>query len=685
MIELGYVLLIAAKVILMFILIYIFIPSRLIRFQDEDRFLDRVFISLTHSTFLVIIVVHFLAFLKLYETFSLVIVYPLLFFLFNRLKGRPPAGEVDTLKTKILFRLFDWSESRDRFKNVKQNMGVWVRQHKNKAFIQLKTSLTEPFSGIFPVLTVMGAAYIRFKDTFIHAAYLASDPYVHLIWVKLLGNNQMYSDGIYPYGFHAIISNMVKLTFLDPYWICRFIGPLAGVLLTLSVYYFALRVTKSYPASLISLVFYGLVINGIFPLMIARQTAALPQEFAAIFILPGLYFLWVYLKSRNRLFLLLFAESLVITVMIHSYAAVYLIIWAAVLTLLAILFKRLNLKVVFNVFIYSLLAGMVSLLPFGIGLLMGREFFTGATGFIQKSIIWRGFPGSLTDILTHLNAYDPFFQIALLIVLLMVISTVVVRKNDWAVLSLTVSGCSVIMYLLYRAPELGLPQITHPSRTEAFLTPMFAVLYGCGLNVVEKCIPDIPVDLAKTIKKRLIQVISIALCLVTIYGFTPGKIKVRFQEYDAAAENYLSISSKFPIFDWTIISPTEQFQQVMGRGWHQEILRFVQEFNLEQARDPQFIIPIPTQHIFFYTEKKPLYLGREVTAEDAERALEPEGENPFDQYYLNADQRAIIEAKAIRWMEAYRKSHQGVSIFYEDDNLKIYHIYHNPKKIPGRV
>jgi len=43
------------KVVAVFILLYIFIPSRVIRFSSSEGFWDKVFISLVHSNFIIIL------------------------------------------------------------------------------------------------------------------------------------------------------------------------------------------------------------------------------------------------------------------------------------------------------------------------------------------------------------------------------------------------------------------------------------------------------------------------------------------------------------------------------------------------------------------------------------------------------------------------------------------------------
>ena len=80
-------------------------------------------------------------------------------------------------------------------------------------------------------------------------------------------------------------------------------------------------------------------------------------------------------------------------------------------------------------------------------------------------------------------------------------------------------------------------------------------------------------------------------------------------------------------------------------------------------------------------EKRPLLFGREITVEDAEKELAPltPDTDIFMQYYRDTEQRAILMAKALQWIEAYRASHDDVSIYYEDENLIIYKIYHEVK------
>jgi hypothetical protein len=80
--------------------------------KEADSFLDKVFISLTHSCFIIIIIVHFLSFLKLYETLSLVFCCALVYFLVTGGKGTTFINRTSALGIKWVVNILDMSEGR---------------------------------------------------------------------------------------------------------------------------------------------------------------------------------------------------------------------------------------------------------------------------------------------------------------------------------------------------------------------------------------------------------------------------------------------------------------------------------------------------------------------------------------------------------------------------------------------
>jgi hypothetical protein len=133
------------------------------------------------------------------------------------------------------------------------------------------------------------------------------------------------------------------------------------------------------------------------------------------------------------------------------------------------------------------------------------------------------------------------------------------------------------------------------------------------------------------------------------------------------------VKKDFPILNWTIVSPVEQYQESMGFGWHYNLWQFVKDTQIDHKSDVTF----PTDYVFVIVEKKPLNqatpytLTPMVTLEDADKPF-PEVGNSLEKYYTVYDNRRIIEAKAYFWMEENLKNNSNFTVYSEDDIIKVY-------------
>ena len=247
------------KLILVFILIFFIFPSRILVFKSEAKgFLDKIFINLIVMTLLLIIIVHTLVFLKLYDFISLVFSLILTYIITIRIKGKSWSAVVDALGMKVITKLLDTADNnKGFFDSFKSRLKNWINNVIKHFRVFFLKAVKDPFYFILPFAVILAAAFIRFKNSIIHASYSHIDVYSQLLNIKYLGINEIYHNGIYPFGYHSVISAISKLSFVDPYWVSRFIGPMVGLFMVLSVYYVTLKLTGSRIASLIPLVIYS--------------------------------------------------------------------------------------------------------------------------------------------------------------------------------------------------------------------------------------------------------------------------------------------------------------------------------------------------------------------------------------------------------------------------------------------
>ncbi len=225
---------------------------------------------------------------------------------------RMTAGHLG-IKT-VVFRFGDWLK--DGWKRCAKAMGMGiVKRPLEWMFVMGILALMVSFYGI-QLLRGYG--------------YTASDTPVHLYWINGMENNQIFIDGVYPFGYHCIIYYIHKVFSVDSYVMMRVFSFVQNIMLHLVLLVFIRLCCKS------RYVAYGavalFVIGDIFqPGTYFRFFSVLPQEYGMIFILPAIYFAFRFFEVRRRelkkgkkkkeslVCLLNFGMSFSMTLAVHFY------------------------------------------------------------------------------------------------------------------------------------------------------------------------------------------------------------------------------------------------------------------------------------------------------------------------------------------------------------------------------
>ncbi len=672
------------KVILAFFLLYAVIPSKIIKFDSEaDGLLDKLFISFVHTNFFIIIFVHALSFLKIYETFSLLFLLIGTYLFLTRVKGRTLVKRADTFLKKTVMRILDMSEGRI---SLKKQVFQLAKEKYAQLALRFKKSIsrlfTNPFKGILTALLLALGAYIRFHHSFTHLYFGASDCYTHLLWTKHIGNNNIYMDRIYPNGYHAIISALHKLTLIDVYYIARFLGPLAGFMIILSLLYVLKRNFKNPHIVWLALLIY--IVDFTLPSGVWRQISPLPQEYAAIFFLPGIHFFNIFTKTMQKKYLLLTAQCLALTLLIHQYSTVFILLGCFIISILNIRFI-LKKEIFFKVFTYFGASAVVGALPLLIGRLMGHEWH----GSLRYIINMVSLPGKDSAAREAFSFSEPkktlvvFLLCGALLTILIVKSYIQKSRLASNINTKTITGfllTSLAVYMMYRAKIFGLPRIMDTSRVGVFMTMIVVIIIASSLYFFDL----FPAN--RKIKYMLRTVVCAAAAVLFILPLRLNPPSGLRYEYDGGILAYLKINREdFPSQNWTIISPVEQYQLVMNYGWHTELWEFIYAIEDKHPHKEDNVLQIPTEYVFIYVEKKPLKIGytstpmEPVSREDAEKDLPPIPSN-LSYFYYNYESRRILQSKAYYWAEDYMKNNDNMELYYEDNDMKVYLLKQVPKK-----
>jgi len=553
----------------------------------------------------------------------------------------------------ICLRRYKESRNISSWEGVWQRAMVWVydiadglihpggvlRELLKKKGGELKSSLVERLGSVqalFETLLLLAvfiySAYLRFYDTLRYAAPAMSDSYVVIAWIKYLDRKMLFRDGIYPQGFHLYLDFLHKFSALDPLYIVNYSGPLHGVMITLSIYFAVSRWTGRKAPGILAASMYGLL-GPYLTNEWMRQAAANSQEYAFIFVLPALYFLSRYLNNGERLDLWTGTAAVVIAGLVHSLAFALIGLGMGILLLLAVLSGvRKNIDRIIKVFLAGVASVVAALLPVGIGLLMGKGFYQSAAEFLlEKAPVI-----TVPDLkITDCAALAGMGLLA------------VYRLAKWKTGNelfyarfIVLFGAAAFLFYYYGGVKTG--SLVIATRARELWGLVSPVCIGAGWFAAGQMVAPL--------RRRMVE-LAVCFCLlgcIALY-LRPQPIVPYKMEHESGVEQYLRISSTLRRTEWMIVSQEEGYALVYGNGYHLMLGDFLREYDPRAAK----LEGCPPD-VFIYYEKKVFRANRDKSI---------------------YDQREKENQQLKEWLEIYEKTHDNMSLFYEDENLKIVRIH----------
>ena len=178
-------------------------------------------------------------------------------------------------------------------------MGQWIGGKVKLLFGRMRRQMIMHFVDWALFVAFTAVVLVMYGTNMINTyGYCASDIPVHNYWINAMGDNEVFVNGIYPFGFHCVIYYIHTVSGIETYVLLR----LFYVVQALYIHYVLLAFLKACCKT--SYCAWG----GVFVYVLAaffsdntfmRYYSSLPQEFGMIFILPGIYFMFAFLKERK--------------------------------------------------------------------------------------------------------------------------------------------------------------------------------------------------------------------------------------------------------------------------------------------------------------------------------------------------------------------------------------------------
>lgn len=231
----------------------------------------------------------------------------------------------------------------------------------------------------------------------------------------------------------------------------------------------------------------------------------------------------------------------------------------------------------------------------------------------------------------------------------------------------------IILCIFGAAKKLGIVQLIEVARIATFAEPISGFLYILPL--------DFAFRMAGGWKNRYYQAflrtVSLFLgagiaALIIILGWVHSFFYFDQAYYNESEYALRNIKKTYAKETYTIVSPTEEYYDVLDYGYHTQLAKFIDMVNGKQE-----LFTFPTKYVFFFIEKHVLndyiYGNVDVDLKYAIKNFAYLGDVQ-DYYY----QRAVIESQAYYWARKFKKMYpDNFKVYFEDDIYVIYMMQQN--------
>jgi len=278
--------------------------------------------------------------------------------------------------------------------------------------------------------------------------------------------------------------------------------------------------------------------------------------------------------------------------------------------------------------------------------------------------------------------------------LLLWISLLLKRSSTDGSTAWSLGACGIVLtassfLLLFLTPFVGLACVSRRPRSALLI---LMVLIGLGIVTWQIQTPEATVEALQYLPcilslvaamlvvqlevlavwfagmkaRPAVAAVVVAFALVRVPPSTEG---TQALEYDSIARATNAISHQFAHQRWSIAAPVEQFAEVYSLGGFQDLAALVNAAASGDISQPMMGND-GWDDLFIFVEKMPFTpFSKEPNTVSFVTLTDSTYRN-----YRSPAGRASLEVRAMQLCEAYKKDHKNMTVFYEDENVRVYRL-----------
>jgi hypothetical protein len=680
------------KLLFMAYIMFYYLPVKIFPQEHIKSGVQKIVFNFIYMTAYVELVV---AFLVLIKAFSLIFFLLVLFLTklgFLHFYYKQDIWKVlDALRVKLMLRTL---EILDNPRQFRQKIAYYLHEK----IVNLQNSITlysfskkilffSVFAYIFTVLIARGL--LSYGDPLPDTAQFME-------WVASLQKNILYADyktfGADFYGISVLIFFVNIFTNIDQIILFSIYPLLLIIALYTSIYYVVKDFTSSAYVALFAVMFHGIVLMSPFanyflgdsvatahPSIVniyglkfympsvndvfnksyqmgfspyIRYVTGMAYEHASVFVLLNAYFLIRILQTHLRKYLIVYSLTLMLVFIFHGGGAIVLVVISILVALSALIFKKINKKILKEGILAILIASIfgnlwiLSMAKYGI-----PPEFGAAAPFLDKFLNTKGLAAVHDPDILNISIINiTTLQITFFIMLFAALIGSLFTRNRFVNTAYLMIVFGI--YIVYFGPNAGLPLLTKQYRVADYML-MATTLLGSFYFYYIFYRPSLLIF--KKYFRTIIVIVFYFVFIFTVLSF-PRWIdtndfwkNINWTQYTSIPDIILKINKENRPFTWTAVAYVQSYGKIKNKGYHVNTQNFLLEYNPSAE-----FLTIPTQKVYIFVENFP----------NAYRGME-------EWYYR---WRRKIQDNMKVWITIYSMNHKNIKLYAKTKTVSVYEI-----------
>jgi len=632
-----------SRVLIIFYLLFVLFPKKIFNTQKLNMSLDEFLPNLILIGSFTIIFLHFLVLANIYDAISLILGFLLITVLLFLVKNKWKVSDVFTRFNSFMLKKFESNFKLAIVNNLK------VEKIKDRIF---RSSNNETIWHIVLFIVLLITSYLRLKPVRVFAAPFSIESYKTLEYVKHLQIKELFHDGSFVLkGLHCLIDLFFQFSRTDPGILVHIFGALMAVLLTYIIFKIVLSLSNNHVAAILAASIFGIFSN-LLPLNIQQQVEANSIILGVIFVITTLFFIAVYLNNRDKKMVYAAIAGIIGTLLINAFMGCMLLI-ASIPMLLTYLFF--NIRPQRSKIFYMTIT-------FSIILISG--LFYGLFRIIDGNIIFvENIKSFLSD--DSFNSFASvgyFFQqelyswVSIGIAVLLMIIGLVNRKESNGFFNTFLGLFLIVLALLWNGEKVGLLQIFPLDQIVFLLSTLICISVGMLIDFFLFQLLAQKIKIIYQSEKRQLIFGLVAFVLFAEVLLLSKAVALADFSYVTEPNGYVktlhAIKNEYTAYQWTCVSHYGAKIQTKNYARYMDYQYFLKYYD-PQTFNTTLKNRVPTPYLFIFMEKNKFV--SEVATE-----LLPNIKN------LTTDLQD--------WCKEYKKYHNDINVYYEDDDVIVYKI-----------